>query len=376
VSGGHSFAEVRQAFLHACGRTTGAGLYCWGGTMEGFLGNGQMGWREVPTRVGGAQTYTQVASGIGSACAITSTGGAECWGSNNAGQLGDGTTVGQSLPVPVSGTSGWSSLDAGFFTTCGVRSGSGWCWGEDLSGFGPVSVPTAVPGSLTFSRVESTGSHACGLTPTGELYCWGSNAWGQLGDRSMNARSAPTLVAGGHVWAEVAIGERTSCALDTAGAAFCWGSDGAGGTQAFPALMDSTLRFTAIAVNHYNQACAVSATQEMWCWSGSAVFSLVPGGHQFIAVTLGSIVTCGLTPQGQALCWGVNSFGDVGDGTRIARFTPTPVSGGLSFTQLSAGNIHVCGITTEEGLYCWGGNAVGELGLGLIPTSLLPVQVW
>lgn len=103
---------------------------------------------------------------------------------------------------------------------------------------------------------------------------------------------------------------------------------------------------------------------------------------RFTSLALGEANTCGLTAEGAAYCWGDNSFGQVGDGSRSRRTTPTAVTGGLRFTQISiAGSVdevrdrfgravehlkgvHVCGITTEGSAYCWGADALGQIGAG------------
>jgi hypothetical protein len=59
---------------------------------------------------------------------------------------------------------------------------------------------------------------------------------------------------------------------------------------------------------------------------------------QFISV--GPRVTCGLSVDGDAYCWGLG--GTVGDGTRADRLVPTKVAGDVTFTSVSAGGLHAC----------------------------------
>jgi len=68
-------------------------------------------------------------------------------------------------------------------------------------------------------------NHTCGLTATGEAYCWGSNAYGQLGDIG-GSRALPTNpVLGGHQFAELRSGDDNSCGRTVAGEVWCWGMD-------------------------------------------------------------------------------------------------------------------------------------------------------
>jgi alpha-tubulin suppressor-like RCC1 family protein len=73
---------------------------------------------------------------------------------------------------------------------------------------------------------------------------------------------------------------------------------------------------------------------------------------------------CGITTTNVAYCWGDNTLGQLGDGTRTTRLKPVPVAGGLFFAQLSAGADYTCGKTAANVAYCWGDNLLGALGDG------------
>ena len=81
-----------------------------------------------------------------------------------------------------------------------------------------------VIGNLAFSTLALGASHSCGIS-TGQLWCWGSNGSGQLGDGVNNAlpRYAPTLVSTAVLFDSVTAGSGHSCALTAAGVAHCWG---------------------------------------------------------------------------------------------------------------------------------------------------------
>lgn len=93
-------------------------------------------------------------------------------------------------------------------------------------------------------------------------------------------------------------------------------------------------------------------------------------------VAAGTYHTCALTTAGGVLCWGGNEEGQLGDGTRVERHTPAPVSG-LSggITAIAAGESHTCGISVAGALWCWGDNRSGQLGDGTTVIRDRPIAV-
>jgi alpha-tubulin suppressor-like RCC1 family protein len=135
-----------------------------------------------------------------------------------------------------------------------------------------------------------------------------------------------------------------TCALTTAGAAYCWGYNGNGELGNNARSIDNP---TPVAV---------------------------AGGLTFQSFSLSKVegVSCGLTTAGAAYCWGDNAAGQLGDGTRIQRLTPTRVAGGLTFKSLAVGNEHACGIATDGSAWCWGSTPNGAFGDGTIGEHLTP----
>jgi alpha-tubulin suppressor-like RCC1 family protein len=86
---------------------------------------------------------------------------------------------------------------------------------------------------------------------------------------------------------------------------------------------------------------------------------------------------CAVAATGALLCWGNNSFGQLGDGTKVNRLVPVQISGfgGNPVTQIAAGAAHTCALTSVGSVYCWGSNTKGQLGIGSTVEKLRPVRV-
>jgi alpha-tubulin suppressor-like RCC1 family protein len=202
-----------------------------------MLGRGPVGGSNqvVPAPITGTFTFTSIASGAYHSCGLTETGAAYCWGRNNRGQLGDGTSgTDRGAPVPVSGGLAFVALVGGAEHTCGIATnGAAYCWGYNAFGqLGNASVPrftsaltpVLVDGGHTFASLGTGDSHTCGVTASGSGYCWGWNQNGQLGDGSTeSSRGSPAPVAGGLQFTAIVGGRDHSCGLTTTGSAWCWG---------------------------------------------------------------------------------------------------------------------------------------------------------
>ncbi len=201
-AGGVRFRTLTAGWNHTCGLTDTNEVYCWGLNSEGQIGDGSRLDRLEPTRV--AASFSALSAGSGHTCGV-SFGQVRCWGDNAFGQLGDGSTSDRANPVVVTGLEGSArSVAAGAVHTCAlVQGGSTFCWGQNLSGQLGVgttqnrSTPTAIAGSVRFTRVEAGGALTCGFATDGFEYCWGLNQSGQIGDGSRTNRSSPVRVTGG-----------------------------------------------------------------------------------------------------------------------------------------------------------------------------------
>jgi alpha-tubulin suppressor-like RCC1 family protein len=297
-------------------------------------------------------TVTGVSAGPDHACAVASDRTVWCWGGNAYGQLGDGTKTSSAKPVSVPGLADAVAVAVGTWHSCALTSGGAVvCWGRNSSGqlgnasfngsLVPVS-PTGLTSGVT--AIAAAAGHSCALLASGGVQCWGENGTAQLGNDSLLKSSVPVDVSGLTGATAIATGDVHSCAV-TPGGAQCWGSN------RNAQLGDGTTKRAKTPV---------------------AVAGL---GAPVTSIAVGSAHTCALTDAGAVLCWGLNTDGQVGDGTTKTRRVPSPVVGLSSgVTAITAGGAHSCAVTAAQAATCWGSNTSGELGSGG-PTSWQPVAV-
>jgi alpha-tubulin suppressor-like RCC1 family protein len=351
-------SRISAGTYDTCAITDLGGAKCWGYNIRGQLGDGTLTNRLMPVEVLGlGERVIALAPGEQHTCALTASGGVKCWGYNGVGNLGDGTKTNRLTPGYVFGLrAGVVAIAAGNNHTCAVTTSGGVkCWGNNPTGGigdgGPKTirlVPVDVSGLSSGVIALAAGlGHTCALLRSGGVKCWGFNFYGQLGDGSGNDRLTPVDVLGlssGVI--AVSAGARHTCAVTNAGGVKCWGNNGVG------QLGDGSGTNRLMPVD---------------------VFGLSSGA---IAVAGGHHSTCALTAGGGAKCWGGNSFGEVGNDTRLLQRTPVDVLGlSGSAEELSAGSYHMCVRTTVGVLRCWGYNRYGQVGDGTRSDRWTPVDV-
>ena len=208
----------------------------------------------VPVAVGGGAKYRSLSTGLGQVCAIGTDARSYCWGGNQFLQTGTSdVTTPVVTPTLVRGGFSFDAIAAGAVISCGHLAGAGYCWGSDAYGSRATgsanpgfaversSTPVAMVGGLVFSSIRpgrENNIHAsnCGITTTGEGYCWGSNMYGQLGTATQLATcssqspcsSRPVLVANNLRFALIVPAGSHACGITTDQKLYCWGANDAG----------------------------------------------------------------------------------------------------------------------------------------------------
>jgi len=370
-----SWKSVSVGVATTCAIRTDQSLWCWGYNFDAQIGDGTTTDRHTPTQVPG--TWTSVAVGERHTCAIDSSTMLYCWGTELSGELGDGANT-NVQPAPIAISTGWSTVIAGYLHTCALKAdGTLWCWGIGAeTGLGTNALfPTQV-GSDTWLAVSSGIAHTCGVRSDGRLRCWGPNPYGEIGDGTTSAASTPVAVGQDQVtdWIAVGAGDHHTCAVRSDQSLWCWGDNEYGqlvadtspfSFQSTP-IMVSGGQATSLALGS-RTTCALGPNQAAYC-AGLDVASRrlpvqVPG--TWAKGTAGMQSTCALDAAQLMHCWGNNTYGQLGDGTLVARNSPAsfPSPAGDTWSSLAMGQ-HACAFDGLANLYCWGRGDKGEIGDG------------
>ncbi len=393
------YRTVDAGSFDACGITPSAQAYCWGYNGDGQLGSGAGSNRNVPTPIAGSLTFRQLSGGRYHTCGITLSGIGYCWGDNHDGRLGTNDQTSSIQPVQVSSAVTFQSIAAGRVQSCGLAlSGLVYCWGFNQEGevgayigvgadSTVVKIPRPVSGQ-SFKTLSVGGLHACAIDIADDLYCWGFNNFGQLGnstsatpgctagalnavpwtlnnqaicDASLKVTSAVGLPvpvskpAGVTSWKAIAAGYRHSCAIGNDNRTYCWGE------------------------NQKGQLGNGTSSPNAVTYSPQLV--QVPAGVAFTSLSSGFAHSCGLTASGTAYCWGDNTGGKFGNGTETQSNVATLAAGGKLFSYISAGEALTCGVTsggagqTANVAFCWGDNSYGQLGDGTNNNAAAPAKI-
>jgi alpha-tubulin suppressor-like RCC1 family protein len=377
----HSCAILRDANQIVLGGP----IACWGknGT-QGALGNNSTVDSQTPVTVTGITTAIAVAVNDGNSCALLANGRVMCWGDNSQNQLGQ--IAFQSpfsrVPVLVDIIDNVISISLGVSFACAMR------------------------------EPESDGLP--------NIYCWGKSTVGQTGIISssgsttneptrvipaMSASQLSSLV--GQVGVNITSGDEFSCVLFTVLARkLCWGGNrfGQNGAQptevSLPNFQVNTNNAPLLSIGStYLSAgaehlCQLKSNGQVFCGGLNTAGQLGNGtgadtfedpsalGETFPVVGLSDAVavsggndftTCALRATGAVVCWGQGSSGELGNGLFNGFFTPVQVQGLQDAVAISVGATHACALRNTGAIVCWG--ETGLLGSNTTTNSAVPIEV-
>lgn len=344
-----SALQVEASLGFSCALLSDRSVRCWGANDERRLGLNvtrnapQDRIAELPLNI------KQIALGARHGCAVTESGEVYCWGSNSNGQRGDGTNVPiDQIATPVAGLSGVSKVTAGEYFNCALLNiGEVRCWGRNR--YGQIGIgnsselsptPQSPDGLTGVVDIDAGENHVCAALADGSVRCWGRSEFGESGVLVADRITRPNAIEQLDKVHSITTGSGVSCAVRGAGceggSLYCWGMT----HEARPTIC------TTIANRH----------------KAIPVANIAPSP---IIASAGRDVTCAVLADKSVWCWG---FSQPFNYTR----TPTKINGLQAVSQISVGGVgdndngsvrHICALS-EGNILCWGDNSRGQLGRG------------
>jgi hypothetical protein len=296
-------------------------------------------------------------------------------------------TAGASLG-PITATLTPALIEHHYGSWTGANSG---CSGGGGNGKPPAGAGSGTPGQPpptgTASAIATGVGFGCAVVNGGEVYCWGYNERGELGDGTTSRSTTAIRVNGITNATAVAAGGTTVCAVLTTGQLDCWGNGAEGqmgnGTtpevNPLPVAVGDLSNAIGVSVG-IEDVCAVLATGEIKCWGGNGDGDLgigngepslqpapVVGITDAVSVSTAEFDSCALLATARVDCWGDNNAGQLGfpssDHT-IHTWSPFRVEGISEATSVSVGGSEACAGLAPGTADCWGDNSGGKLGRG------------
>jgi len=278
---------------HTCAVDLDGDVYCWGYNTSGQLGNKDNKTSFIPVKVSGIKNINQITSGAKHSCALNNAGEVYCWGEGTNGQLGNGLSDNQSSPVKV------INLDNNTV------------------------------------QIIAGGESTCTLNNSGEVFCWGSNRWRQLGfyESFVKSYNSPQKIDNITNIKQISMGDNYACVLSNNGDIKCWGCESSGQLG-----------------NGIDNSYYCKADHQEVVGITNAIF--IESGHSH---------SCAILENKKIKCWGENNYGQLGIDNTSDQSTPVLLESLYDISSISCGGDHTCAISKNK-LYCWGDGTVGQLG--------------
>ncbi len=229
-----------------------------------------------------------------------------------------------------------------------------WLWGDNTDGqLGnntTISASSPVQSLITgpvWYAASLGGKHAGGITVDGNLWLWGNNSYGQLGNSSVDNQSSPVqTVAGTDLWISLSCGYATTAAIKTDNSLWLWGRNTTGNLG-------------------NNTATSVSSP-----------IQTISGGTDWQSVSVGYNHVAAIKTNNTLWLWGLNTSGQLGTNSVISTSSPVQTSlGGSNWVQVSAGQDFTLALKQTGQIYVFGLNSSGQLGSGNYVSTSVPTQI-
>ncbi|MCL2814400.1 MAG: InlB B-repeat-containing protein, partial [Oscillospiraceae bacterium] len=351
TSGDYKYT-IGAGSYHTAALDSGGSLWAWGYNGYGQLGDGTAKNKNEPVQTASGTKFAQVSAGEYHTLALDSEGSLWAWGRNDMGQLGDGTTENKNAPVQIASGKKFTQVSAGTWQHTAALDSDGnlWAWGNNLHGqLGDGSkadktAPVQISSKTKFVQISAGGSHTVALDSGGNLWAWGNNGSGQLGDGTTAGKQNPTQIKAQTKFAQVSAGGSYTAAIDSEGNLWAWGYNWYG------QLGDGTT-------------------------AGKQNPTQIKAQMKFAQVSASSNHTAAIAEDGSLWAWGWNKYGQLGDGTTEDKTAPVQIKAGTKFVEVSAGFEHTIAMADDGSLWVWGYNEHGQIGDGSNTDRNVPVKI-
>jgi len=334
---------------------------------------------------------------------IKSDGTLWAWGSNLNGELGDGTTIAKNSPTQIGTATNWQYISSNGNTNHAVKTdGTLWGWGRNDAGqigdgtTTDKNFPVQVGSDTHWKKVSTGLLHTLAIKTDGSLWAWGNNIFGQIGDNTLVDKITPVKIGTDTDWESCDASKRSfSAARKTNGLLYLWGEgvNGQQGNGSFSNVLEPTMlsgaNYTSSYALGYDYCVALRAFSGMIDSWGLNIYGNLGNGTNtntsipapinsdadWTFVETAYYTTIAKKSNGTIWTWGYNTLGTLGNGNNIDTNTPTQINSDTDWDKIYVGNAHVIASKNDGTFWAWGNNGLGQFGNGTNISSNIPIQL-
>ncbi len=420
VSGLTRISKIEAGYYHSMALINDGKVMAWGYNAYGELGDNSTTERLTPVEVADLTGVIQIDTGVYHSLALKSDGTVWAWGRNNYNQLGNGNTTSYSKPQKISALSNIVQISVGYYHNMALdSSGKVWTWGYNDKGqigdgTSSTTVFQATPQNISalnnqkIVQIGAGGYFSAALTDTGNVYAWGDNTYGQIGNGSTISTGilTPTQVPSAKLndVKEIEVGKFHTLARKNDGSVWGYGLSNQGQLGTITASITSPTVIPLLQAAQQISAgyrCTLYTKNDNTIWgigdnnyrqlgNNTVTNSATPlqillgevnqidPNSQNAKIASGLYHNLVLKEDGTVWSWGLNDLGQLGNGTSGTGAdinSPVQVIGLNQVKEVAANNYTSMALKEDGTIWAWGYNSKGQLGDGSTTSKNTPVKV-